>query len=74
MMTIDTLPDSLHMASPACISCKLYVWCTMGTAQGVDVASEIMLLFSVHYRLTLGCRKYTRGSCARAKPESGTDN
>ena len=29
------------------------------------------------YRLTLGCRKYTRGSyqyCARAKPESGTDN
>ena len=28
------------------------------------------------YRLTLGCRKYTRGSyqyCARAKPESGTD-
>ena len=29
------------------------------------------------YRLTLGCRKYTRGSyqyCARAKPESSTDN
>ena len=29
------------------------------------------------YRLTLGCRKYTRGSyqyCSRAKPESGTDH
>ena len=33
--------------------------------------------FGPKYRLTLGCRKYTRGSyqyCARAKPKSGTDN